>query len=156
MYEIGRFAVHGEHEPAPVGFLPIRLVPASQPIGYAHYAAFEWWNPTTQAILRRLPDIVRAGDKVLDFGCGAAPVLSIAAHQLGATPYPVENHHEMILIAQAQLAANGLTMAVVTEPLPAEYDVVLANVGDAALVGSVSRLAPHGVGTDAAGELIEW
>lgn len=150
MYEIGRFTVVGEGESAPAGSPSIRLIP------YAHYAAYPWWSTTTQAVLEALPELVHAGARVLDFGCGASAIVSIAIAELDATPYPVEVHPELASIAQRQLAANGLTMAVLAEPLAVPYDVAVANVGDAELVGRVSKLAAHGIGTDRDGNLIRW
>lgn len=146
MYEIGRFAVIGEHEPEPIGFLPIRILP------HSHYMAFPWWDDTTKAVLEVMAEDVKPGMRVLDFGCGASAILSLAAKALGATPYPVEIHPEIAMLASAQVQG----VMVLTHPGESEYDYVVANVGDAVLVGEVSNLAPHGVGTDAAGELVRW
>ncbi len=146
MYEIGRFAVIGEHEPEPVGFLPIRLRPLN------HHAAYPWWSETTQAMLRELPDLVTPGMRVLDFGCGATAILSLAVIALGAMPYPVEIHPEIAALAGEQLGEPPVPAS----PTLSAYDFALANVGDAALVGEVSRLAPHGLGTDKDGELVRW
>ncbi len=150
MYEIGRFAVIGEAEPEPVGYLPIRLLPRNHIIG------FPWWSASTQAVLTAMPDVIKPGDRVLDFGTGASAILAIAAARLGATVTATEIHTELAALAREQLAANDVSAEVYEAIDGGDFDVVLANVGDAELVGRLSNIAPHGIGTDKDGALISW
>lgn len=150
MYKIGRFTVIGEDEPAPAGSLPIRLLPL------VHYAAYPWWSQTTADVLEAMGHLDLSGKAVLDFGCGASAILSIAVAALGGTPYPVEIHPDLAVLARQQLDANDVSAPVMTEPPAVPFDFAVVNVGDAVLVGIVSKLAPHGIGTAQDGALIQW
>lgn len=150
MYEIGQFAVIGEHERAIADRLCIRLMPIT------HMQGFPWWDRSTQDVMLRMPDLIAPGMRVLDFGCGSSAILAVAAHQLGAEVDAVEVHDELRQIAQLHLDTNDVPTTVTAEIVGDRYDVVLANVGDALLVGVVSRYGDHGVGTAADSEVIIW
>ena len=95
------------------------------------------------------------GKRVLDFGCGASAILSLVASELGADVVACEIHPAYAAEAKRQIAANELDIPVVATA-SGSFDFAVANVGDAHLVGEVSKLATHGVGTDSEGELIRW
>lgn len=146
MFEIGPFTVIGEREAMPQG-LAIRLLP------HEHHAAFPWWSPTTQAVLVALgaEDIV--GKRVLDFGCGASAILGLAASALGGRVSYAEHMPELWAIAVTNIAANGLDP---TQDDGGRHEFILANLGDAYAVGQLAQRAPHGLGTDAEGQVIRW
>ena len=54
---------------------------------------------------------------------------------------------------QQQIRANGYVPRVDDG---FSYDFILANVGDAALVGEISNRSEHGIGTDKEGQVIRW
>jgi len=93
-------------------------------------------HETTRGVVRLLPDLVRAGDRVADLGAGSA-VLAIAAAKLGAGHVAaIEIDHDAIANAQENVARNGVADHVtVIEgdaslllPLVAPLRVVLANI----------------------------
>jgi ribosomal protein L11 methylase PrmA len=149
MYQLGPLVVIGQDEAAPDGWW-VRLLPL------VHVLSYPWWSDATEAVLAELAAVDLDGKAVLDFGCGDSAILSIAVAKRGATPHPVEINPEFVEIAQQQLAANGIDVLVSQAAALAHYDFALANVGDAELVGKVSLLADHGIGTDRDGNLIKW
>jgi ribosomal protein L11 methyltransferase len=93
-------------------------------------------HQTTRGVVRLLPSVIRAGDRVADLGAGSA-VLSIAAVKLGARhATAIELDHDAIANANENVQRNGVTGRVtVIEgdaslllPLVAPVRVVLANI----------------------------
>ena len=106
-------------------------------------------HQTTRGVVRLLPALVRAGDRVADLGAGSA-VLSIAAAKLGATQVvAIEVDHDSIANARANVARNGVADVVtVLEgdaalllPLVAPVRVVLANILSSVLLELLSVIA---------------
>jgi len=150
MYELTyRFAAVSPGEPAGE-HLPVVITPYSHPIGYP------WWSASTRAVLGMLPELIDPGDRVLDFGCGPAAILAVAAARLRATVVALEAHPELAAIARQQIEANGLDIPVIEADDGLPYDVILANIGDAVLVGTLSTRSPRGVGSDSEDGLIVW
>jgi len=142
-----RVAVYGEHEDAPDS--GVVLVPHS-------VGAYPWWSEPTRDVLEATPDL--AGLDVLDFGCGASAILSLAAIKVfgAATVTSVEYVPEFAEVALRQLEANGINPDVRASVDDGRWDFAFANLGDAALVGEVSRYATHGIGSDRDGGVIRW
>lgn len=68
-------------------------------------------HPTTSMILELLPDVIGAGDDIIDIGTGTA-VLAIAAATLGANVLAVDNDPTAIDIAHANVALNAVAASV--------------------------------------------
>ena len=93
-------------------------------------------HQTTRGVVRLLPKVIRAGDRVADLGAGSA-VLAIAAAKLGAAHVTaIELDHDAIANAEENVERNGVaTHVTVLEgdaalllPLVAPVRVVLANI----------------------------
>ena len=93
-------------------------------------------HQTTRGVVRLLPDLIRAGDRVADLGAGSA-VLAIAAAKIGASQVTaIELDHDAIANANENVVRNGVSDVVtVVEgdaalllPLVAPVRVVLANI----------------------------
>jgi ribosomal protein L11 methyltransferase len=93
-------------------------------------------HQTTRGVVRLLPTVIRAGDRVADLGAGSA-VLAIAAAKLGAAQVTaIELDPDAIANAEENVARNGVgdrvTViegdATVLLPLVAPVRVVLANI----------------------------
>ncbi len=93
-------------------------------------------HQTTRGVVRLLPAVIRAGDRVADVGSGSA-VLAIAAAKLGAAHVTaIEIDHDSIENAHENVARNGVADritifegdACVLLPLVAPVRVVLANI----------------------------
>jgi ribosomal protein L11 methyltransferase len=93
-------------------------------------------HETTRGVVRLLPALIRAGDRVADLGAGSA-VLAIAAAKLGAGHVAaIEIDHDSIANAGENVARNGVADRVtviegdasVLLPLVAPVRVVLANI----------------------------
>ncbi len=79
-------------------------------------------HETTRGVVRLLPKVIRAGDRVADLGAGSA-VLAIAAAKLGAAQViAIELDHDAIANARENVARNGAA------------DVVTVMEGDAGLL----------------------
>ncbi len=150
MYEIGNFTVFGEHEDDPGG-LSIKILP------YSHSSAYGWWNKSTKAVLNTMFDLPIQGATVLDLGCGASAILSVAAKKMGAAKVVACEHNpELLEIAKLQIKANNLDIEVVAETKE-EFDIILANVGDTELVEQLKTQSKQGIGTSKEEEeLILW
>ena len=103
-------------------------------------------HATTRGVVRLLPHVLRAGDRVADLGAGSA-VLSIAAVKLGAAhAFAIELDPDAIGNAEENVARNGVEErvtilegdATALLPLVAPVDLVLANI----LSSVVSALLP--------------
>ncbi|MEO8563387.1 MAG: 50S ribosomal protein L11 methyltransferase [bacterium] len=99
-------------------------------------------HQTTRGVVRLLPALVRAGDRVADLGAGSA-VLAIASAKLGASRVTaIELDHDAIANANDNVRRNGVGDRVtVIEgdarlllPLVAPVRVVLANIISSVLV----------------------
>ena len=99
-------------------------------------------HPSTRGVLRLLPSVVNAGDRVADLGSGSA-VLAIAAAMLGASRVAaIELDADAIGNAEANVRANGVADRVVVIegdaeallPHVAPVRVVLANIISSVLI----------------------
>ena len=106
-------------------------------------------HQTTRGVVRLLPALLRAGDRVADLGSGSA-VLSIAAAKLGAAQVvAIELDHDSIANAISNVARNGVADRVtvlegdagVLLPLVAPVRVVLANILSSVLLELLPRIA---------------
>jgi ribosomal protein L11 methyltransferase len=106
-------------------------------------------HQTTRGVVRLLPTVIRAGDRVADLGAGSA-VLAIAAAKLGAAHVTaIELDHDAIANAEENVARNGVGGRVtVIEgdaglllPLVAPVRVVLANIISSVLVAMLPTIA---------------
>jgi ribosomal protein L11 methyltransferase len=106
-------------------------------------------HQTTRGVVRLLPSVIRAGDRVADLGAGSA-VLAIAAAKLGAAHVTaIELDHDAIANAEENVARNGVSAHVtVVEgdaelllPLVAPVRVVLANIISSVLTGMLPVIA---------------
>lgn len=108
-------------------------------------------HPTTRLCLAALEDLVGPGSAVLDVGCGSG-VLAVAAARLGAgRVVAVDVEVAAVEATRANAAANGVEVDASLDALAAvdgSYDVVVANIGAAALRALapdlVARLAGGG------------
>ena len=113
-------------------------------------------HETTRGVVRLLPDVVRAGDRVADLGAGSA-VLAIAAAKLGAGHVAaIEIDHDAIANAEENVARNDVADrvtiiegdAAVLLPLVAPLRVVVANILSSVLLELLpairSALTPDG------------
>jgi ribosomal protein L11 methyltransferase len=130
----------GAHELGALAIVPPWLVegrdPARTIVIEPEMAFGTGEHQTTRGVVRLLPSVIRAGDRVADLGAGSA-VLSIAAVKLGARhATAIELDHDAIANANENVQRNGVTGRVtVIEgdaslllPLVAPVRVVLANI----------------------------
>jgi ribosomal protein L11 methyltransferase len=109
------------HEPPP-GRLAVRLDPG--------LAFGTGTHPTTRLVLGFLEREVRAGERVLDYGCGSG-ILAIVAAKLGAARVDaVDIDPQAVETAAANARANGVALrTALPEALPAaQYDIVVSNI----------------------------
>jgi ribosomal protein L11 methyltransferase len=106
-------------------------------------------HQTTRGVVRLLPRVIRAGDRVADLGAGSA-VLAIAAAKLGAAHVTaIELDHDAIANAEANVVRNSVADRVtVIEgdaelllPFVAPVRVVLANIISSVLTGLLPTIA---------------
>ncbi|MBC7673436.1 MAG: 50S ribosomal protein L11 methyltransferase [Polaromonas sp.] len=106
-------------------------------------------HQTTRGVVRLLPAVIRAGDRVADVGSGSA-VLSIAAAKLGAAHVTaIEIDHDSIENAHENVERNGVADrvtifegdAAVFLPLVAPVRVVLANIISSVLIEMLPMIA---------------
>ena len=90
-------------------------------------------HPTTRLCLEWLSDNLRAGEAVLDYGCGSG-ILAIAAARLGASRVDgVDIDAQAITASRANASANHVTATFVEASrfgagAAVDYDVVVANI----------------------------
>jgi ribosomal protein L11 methyltransferase len=106
-------------------------------------------HQTTRGVVRLLPSVVRAGDRVADLGAGSA-VLAIAAAKLGAAHVTaIELDHDAIANAEANVERNDVSGrvtviegdAAVLLPFVAPVRVVLANIISSVLAALLPTIA---------------
>jgi len=154
-----RLWIGASWHPAPPARLVVRLDP-----GLAFGTGS---HPTTRLVLRFLESGLRAGESVLDYGCGSG-ILAIAAAKLGAAPVDATDvDPQAIATAKENAAANGVEVrTMLPEALPAgSYDVVVSNILAqplivlapllAARARRAGRIALAGVLESQAGEVAE-
>lgn len=151
---LGPVTVIGEDEETPSEGVVIRFLPFP---ASAHF--FPWWDVTTVACLEELAARDLTGLHVVDFGCGATAILAMAALYFGAAKVTaVEKMPDLVEEARRQIEANGLSgdIEVILAKEAPPCDLMVANLGDAVLVGQHSPSSPHGFGTDSEGGLVAW
>jgi ribosomal protein L11 methyltransferase len=97
-------------------------------------------HPTTRLCLEWLDGNLRAGETVIDYGCGSG-ILAIAAAKLGARRVTGIDIDPQALAAAARNAAdNGVSAELrsSSDPMPSPADVVVANI----LANPLRVLAP--------------
>jgi len=100
---------------------------------------------STRLVLRYLEENVRAGERVLDYGCGSG-ILAIVAGRLGARDVSATDVDPQALeTTAADAAANGVALHLAApESLPpGSFDLVLANILAAPLIELEPVLAAH-------------
>jgi ribosomal protein L11 methyltransferase len=106
-------------------------------------------HQTTRGVVRLLPSVIRAGDRVADLGAGSA-VLAIAAAKLGAGRVTaIELDHDAIGNARENVERNGVADrvtviegdAAILLPLLAPVRVVLANIISSVLLELLPAIA---------------
>ena len=106
-------------------------------------------HQTTRGVVRLLPGVIRAGDRVADLGSGSA-VLAIAAAKLGASQvWAIELDHDAIANAHENVERNAVADrvtvfegdAAVLLPLVAPVRVVLANIISSVLIEMLPAIA---------------
>ena len=110
-------------------------------------------HPTTRLLVEQLLERIKGGERVLDVGCGSG-VLGLCALGLGAScVVAIDTKADAIEATRRNAALNGMAGQVQATPAPLEeiegaFDVVVANVGRAALVELapelVQRVSPGG------------
>ena len=108
-------------------------------------------HETTRLVLRLLDARVRAGQSVLDVGCGSG-ILSITAVGLGArSAVGVDVEEDAVVVARRNATRNGVASSVQfsntpIELIPGVYDLVIANIETRVLTRMAralrARLAP--------------
>lgn len=144
--EAGRFFVYGSHDAnkVPEGRVAL-LIEAAMAFGTGHHG-------TTLGCLRALDALTETGvrpARVADIGCGTAVLAMAAARVFGGEVIASDIDAVAVEVAEANLAANGLTGAVTCveaagfdhPALSGEnaFDLVFANI----LKGPLIELAPH-------------
>jgi len=106
-------------------------------------------HQTTRGVVRLLPGVIRAGDRVADLGAGSA-VLAIAAAKLGASQVTaIELDHDAIANAEENVARNGVADrvtviegdAALLLPFVAPVRVVLANIISSVITALLPTIA---------------
>jgi ribosomal protein L11 methyltransferase len=105
-------------------------------------------HPTTYLLLEALAARLRGGETVLDVGCGSG-VLAIVAARLGAAAVVgIDVEAAAVVATRANAERNGLASRVTAlstplHDLPGSFDVVVANIGQEALIALAADLERH-------------
>ena len=120
---IGKFYIHPTWSEASSELINIVIDPALA-FGTGHH-------PTTASSLLAISKYVKAGDRVLDVGCGSG-ILGIGAMKLGAVVDACDTDPISVENAQANAALNGLTFNNIWEGSASftdkKYKIVVANI----------------------------
>ncbi|MCK0151903.1 50S ribosomal protein L11 methyltransferase [Marivita sp. S6314] len=146
----GRFYVYGSHDAdtIPDGVEPL-LIEAAMAFGTGHHG-------TTQGCLRALDRLIEAGivcHNVADIGCGTAVLAMAAARTWPETVLASDMDQIAVDVAEANVAANGLTgrvncleaMGFGAEALhdSAPFDLVFANILKQPLIDLAPDMKGH-------------
>lgn len=97
-------------------------------------------HPTTWLCLAWLEANLRGGERVVDYGCGSG-ILAIAAAKLGAAEVlGTDIDPQALAAARDNAAQNGVGLRLIDaqQPIPEQFDVVVANI----LANPLTVLAP--------------
>ena len=103
------------------------LIPIKLKIGMAFGTGL---HPTTQIMLRLIPEFVKKGDTVLDIGTGSG-ILAIAAAKLGAKVVAVDIQDEAVRECKDNAWENEVQVEckkASADEIKGKYDIVLANL----------------------------
>jgi ribosomal protein L11 methyltransferase len=121
--EIGKFYIHPTWSEPHAELINIVIDPALA-FGTGHH-------PTTASSLLAISNYVKAGDKVLDVGCGSG-ILGIGAMKLGAVVDACDTDPISVENAKANAALNGLEFNALWEGscsfTKKKYNIVVANI----------------------------
>lgn len=133
---VGRVAVVPVWLPSPEAQIVVRVDPGT--------AFGTGSHPSTRLVLAALQQLVEPGCSVLDAGSGTG-VLAVAARLLGAgkvVGFDVAS--EAVVATDANARLNGVEVDArhaVIDDVDGRYDLVVANIGAATLVGMAAALA---------------
>ena len=102
-------------------------------------------HPTTAMLIDELLRRIKGGERVLDVGCGSG-VLGLCALRLGAAELVATDiKPDAVDAARHNAALNGLSERVIATAAPldeidGEFEVIVANVGRAAIVDLAAQL----------------
>ena len=147
--EAGRFFVYGSHDAdkVPAGRVPL-LIEAAMAFGTGHHG-------TTLGCLRAFDRLLGEGFKggsIIDVGCGTAVLAMAAAAVLPSKVLASDIDPVAVDVAEANVAANGLTGKVecvvaagfdapaLKENAP--YDLIFANILKGPLIGLAPEMGP--------------
>ena len=147
--EAGRFFVYGSHDAdkVPAGRVPL-LIEAAMAFGTGHHG-------TTLGCLRAFDRLLGEGFKggsIIDVGCGTAVLAMAAAAVLPSKVLASDIDPVAVDVAEANVAANGLTGKVEcvvaagfdapTLKENAPYDLIFANILKGPLIGLAPEMGP--------------
>lgn len=147
MYKLSGFVVYGDHEEDPGG-LSIKLFPIA-------ISSYPWWSKATKAVLREMHKLPIEGATVLDLGCGASAILALAAEKLGAYAI-VACEHNLAQIDTARIQLRGKNIQLIEKDDGKEYDIIIANIGEASIIDQLEKRSKHGICTSKEGEILRW
>lgn len=148
MYKMGGFTIYGDHEDDPGG-LSIKLFPYT-------IMSYPWWSESTQKVLTEMHKLPIKGATVLDLGCGASAILTLAAYALGADKVVAcENNSIQANVAAKQIEGKE-NISLLYEDTDEKYDIIISNLGEADIIEKLKKRAKHGICTSMEGEILRW